>query len=136
MMLQFRELLDTSTASDTALIVQVSTFQELIDAIEGGYEDIEIIEHMDATSFGLITAPINGLEFKHQLPPQISKTRTIRVRVSPAEPICPTPALLPFSAHTFTVFGHLEGMRQGTYTCIISSSPCDECFLCLLRTSG
>jgi hypothetical protein len=81
-MLLSRSLLDATTANDTATVVQISTFQELVDAIDGGYRDIEIIEHLDATSFPLITRPINGQDFKHQLPPQTSKTRSIRVRFS------------------------------------------------------
>jgi hypothetical protein len=84
-MMQSRSLLDaaTVTANDTATIVTVATFQELIDALVSGFQDIEIIEHLDATAFPLIEAVINGLTFKHQLPPQTSKTRSIRVRLNP-----------------------------------------------------
>ena len=75
-----RALLDT--ANET-IVTQVSTFDELLSAMEDGYQDIEIMEHMDATSRGLITAAIQGIDFKHQLPPQKSQTRSIRVCSAP-----------------------------------------------------
>jgi hypothetical protein len=78
--LQSRSLLDATTANDTATIVTVDTFQLLIEALNAGFQDIEIVDHLDATAFPLIEAIINGLPYKHQLPAQTSKTRSIRVR--------------------------------------------------------
>lgn len=75
-----RSLLD---AANETIVTQVSTFDELLQAMEDGYQDIEIMEHMDATSRGLITAEIQGINFKHQLPPQKSQTRSIRVCSAP-----------------------------------------------------
>lgn len=68
------------TEIEGAIITQVGTFEELIQATKAGYRDIEIIEHLDATSNGLIEQPIGGVDFKHQLYPVSTKTRSIRVR--------------------------------------------------------
>lgn len=70
-----------------AVITQVRTFDELVIAIKDGHQDIELIDHMDATSRPLLKATIQGQEYKHLLPAQIAKTRSIRVRPGTAVPL-------------------------------------------------
>lgn len=61
----------------------VETMDELITALEQGAAHIELRAHLDATSFPLIPAIIRNSQFKHLLPPQLGRTRSIRV--------CPPP---------------------------------------------
>jgi hypothetical protein len=84
-MMQPRSLLDAAavTHNDRTTITTVATFHELLDALSSGFQDIEIVEHLDATAFPLIETLIDGLPYRHQLPAQTSKTRSIRVRFDP-----------------------------------------------------
>lgn len=59
----------------------VETVEELITALQEGAAHIEIRKHLDTTGFPLVPALIYDVEFLHLLPPQISRTRSIRVRL-------------------------------------------------------
>eukprot|EP00892_Ulva_mutabilis_P002733 jgi/Ulvmu1/12460/UM009_0112.1 len=62
---------------EQVIVAVVNTFQELQTAIESGAAHIQVQSHLDATSFPLIEAEINGALFKHLLPPQRGQTHSI-----------------------------------------------------------
>lgn len=67
--------------SGDVIVSVVKTMQELIQALEGNANHIQVQSHIDATSDELIAADINGAEFFHLLPPQRGQTHSIVVRL-------------------------------------------------------
>ena len=74
-----RALLEATEAPVVSIVEKV---EDLITALQEGAAHIEIREHLDTTGFPLVPALIYDVEFLHLLPPQISRTRSIRVRLS------------------------------------------------------
>jgi hypothetical protein len=60
-------------------VVQVKTFQQLLDAWIEGAPHIELVNHLDAAGFPTRKEKIGGKEFSHVLPPQKASTKTVMV---------------------------------------------------------
>eukprot|EP00892_Ulva_mutabilis_P008922 jgi/Ulvmu1/6401/UM003_0029.1 len=69
-----RRLQDTQAP----VVTVVESMTELITAMEKGAAHIQLRAHLDATGFPLLPATIQNSQFKHVLPPQIGRTRSIR----------------------------------------------------------
>jgi hypothetical protein len=73
-----RELQQTGDTSQP-IFTTVKGMEEWNTALDAGARDIEVIDHIDASSFPKQEATINGVNFFHLLRPQVAKTRSIRV---------------------------------------------------------